>query len=420
MGHRYSVEHLNIENRPQGYARWGRGLRKLNKIFMRDHQHQYLSLCTAGFFLYFSYALSRAPIVPLYAKNLGASSEIVGWTVAASTLAGMLMKLPAGALSDILGRRALLLVGAGVFALTPFLYPLIASIAGLMALRFIHGHATAIFGPTASATISDFSVPNERGTRLGFYASVQGIGQTLGPLLGGFLISWQGFKLPFLISGLLGIGGLLLFLTFPIGTSWRERKNITKNFLQGLREVAGNRGLIMTSVAVASQMFAVGAYNAFLPLYAKEVAHLEAWHIGVIFGAQTTTALLARPLMGKFSDRFGRKPIILAAFVWCAFLIALLPKLQCFKTLLLFGVAWGFGTAVVSSVASAFITDLAKRAHYGAAHGAFGTIFDLGEAAGPIIAGLLVAQLGYAWMFFIVGVQLLVMTAIFAASRFKK
>ncbi len=387
---------------------------------MNDHQRQYLGLCAAGFFLYFSYALSRSPIVPLYAKNLGASSEVVGWTVAASTIAGMLMKLPAGTLSDILGRRALLLAGAGVFALTPFLYPLITSIAGLMALRFIHGHATAIFGPTASATISDFSEANERGTRLGFYASVQGIGQTLGPLLGGFLISWRGFQLPFLVSGWLGAAGLLLFLIFPIGASLRERKNITKNFLRGLREVASNRGIIMTSVAVASQMFTVGAYNAFLPLYAKEVAHLEAWHIGVVFGAQTTTALLARPLMGKFSDRFGRKPLILAALVWCALLMAMLPKFQRFEALLIYGVAWGFGTAVVSSVASAFITDLAKRAHYGAAHGAFGTIFDLGEAAGPIVAGMLIARLGYAWMFVVVAIQLLLMAAIFAATGFEK
>jgi len=387
---------------------------------MHDHQRQYLSLCAAGFFLYFSYALSRSPIVPLYAKSLGASSEVVGWAVAASTIAGMLMKLPAGTLSDILGRRALLLAGAGIFALTPFLYPLIASIAGLMALRFIHGHATAIFSPTASATISDFSAANERGIRLGLYASVQGIGQTLGPMLSGFLISWQGFKWPFLISGLLGVAGLLLFLIFPIGASFRERKNITKNFLQGLREVADNRGIIMTSVAVASQMFTVGAYNAFLPLFAKEVAHLEAWHIGVIFGMQTTAALLARPLMGKFSDRFGRRPIILAALVWCALLMVMLPQLQRFEAMLLFGVAWGFGTAVVSSVASAFITDLAKRAHYGAAHGAFGTIFDLGEAAGPIIAGMLVARLGYAWMFVIIAMQLMVMAAVFAANRFEK
>jgi MFS family permease len=390
------------------------------QIFMNDQQRRYLSLCATGFFLYFSYALSRSPIVPLYAKSLGASSEIVGWTVAASTIAGMLMKLPAGTLSDIFGRRALLLVGASVFALAPFFYPLIATVAGLMALRFIHGHATAIFGPTASAAISDFSAPNERGIRLGFYASVQGIGQTLGPLLGGFLISWQGFKWPFLISGLLGVAGLLLFWISPIGMSLRERKHTTKNFLQGWREVAGNRGIIMTSVAVASQMFTVGAYNAFLPLYAKEIAMLEAWHIGAIFGAQTTTTLLARPLLGKFSDRFGRRPIILAALVWCALLIALLPQFRRFEALLCFGVTWGFGTAVVSSVASAFITDLAKRAHYGAAHGAFGTIFDFGEAAGPIVAGMLVAQLGYAWMFAAVAVQLLLMAAVFAAIRFEK
>lgn len=387
---------------------------------MNEPQRQYLCLCCSGFFLYFSYALARSPIIPLYAKSLGASPEVVGWTVAASTIAGMLMKLPAGTLSDILGRRALLLVGTGVFALTPFLYPLIASIAGLMALRFIHGHATAIFSPTASATISDFSEANERGMRLGFYASVQGIGQALGPLLGGFLLSWLGFKWPFLISGLLGITGLLLFLAFPIGASWRERKNIMKNFLQGLREVAGNRGIIITSAAMASQMFVVGAYNAFLPLYVKDVVHLEAWHSGLILGLQTTTTLLTRPVMGRFSDRCGRKPIILAALVWGAFLMALLPKLQHFEALLLFGVAWGFGTAVVSAVASAFITDLAKRAHYGAAHGAFGTIFDFGEASGPIVAGILVARFGYAWMFVAVAMQLLFMAALFAASRFEK
>ncbi len=387
---------------------------------MNDHQRQYISLCASSFFLYFSYTLSRSPIIPLYAKSLGASSEVVGWTVAASTIAGVFLKLPAGTLSDILGRRALLLVGASVFTLTPFFYPLIATVAGLIALRFIHGNATAIFGPTASATISDFANANERGIRLGFYASIQGIGQTLGPLVGGFLVSWQGFKRPFLISGLLGAIGLLLLVISPIRTISRERKNLAKNFAQGFREVLGNRDIIMTSIAVAAQMFTVGAYNAFLPLYAKEVVHLEAWHIGVIFGAQTTTALLTRPVMGKSSDRFGRKPLILAALVWCALLTALLPKLQRFEALLMFGVAWGLGTAVVSSVASAFITDLAKRAHYGAAHGAFGTIFDLGEAAGPIVAGMLVARLGYAWMFVIVAIQLLLMAAVFFATRFEK
>jgi MFS family permease len=389
------------------------------KFRVSSEKAQYLKLCGAGFFLYFSYALARSPIIPLYAQSLGASSQIIGWVVAASTITGIFMKLPAGTLSDILGRRTLLLMGGVVFALTPFFYPLIATIAGLIILRFIHGNATAIFGPTASATISDISAANERGVRLGLYASVQGIGQTLGPLLGGFLITWQGFSTPFVVSGVIGTIGLLLLFLFRIGSDSRERKYITKNLLQGWREVASNRGIMITSVAVAGQMFAVGAYNGFLPLFAKDVAGLDAGKIGLIFGIQTTTTLLARPLMGKFSDRIGRKPLILAALLWCALLIALLPHLQRFELLLVFGSAWGLGSAVVSSVASAFITDLAKRAHYGAAHGAFGTIFDIGEAAGPVVAGLLVAHFGYVWMFAAMAAQLFVMSMVFLSTKFQ-
>jgi MFS family permease len=385
---------------------------------MKENQKQFARLAVTGFFLYCSYALSRSPIIPLYAQSLGASSQVVGWAVAASTMTGIFMKLPAGALSDILGRRTLLLIGASVFALTPFFYPLAATVAGLIVLRFIHGNATAIFGPTASAAISDISAPNERGVHLGLYASVQGVGQTLGPLLGGFLITWQGFKVPFLLSGVIGIAGLLLLLLFPIAVSAREAKRIGQNLLQGFREVAGNQGIIITSIAVAAQMFAVGAYNAFLPLFAKDLVGLNARQIGIIFGVQTTTTLLARPLMGKFSDRVGRKPLILSALLWCALFIALLPHLRHFELLLAFGCTWGLGTAVISSVASAFITDLAKRAHYGAAHGAFGTIFDIGEAAGPIVAGLLVANWGYLWMFEVVAVQLFSMAIIFALKKF--
>jgi len=386
---------------------------------MNDHQRAFLKLAGSAFFLYFSYALARSPIIPLYAKSLGASPEVIGWAVAASTITGIFMKLPAGTFSDIFGRRALLFIGGSVFALTPFFYPLVATIAGLIVLRFIHGNATAIFGPTASATISDIVAPNERGIRLGLYASVQGVGQTLGPLLGGFLITWQGFKMPFLISGVIGSIGLLLLLIFPFGaSSTREQKHVLQNFLRGLREVAGSRGIIITSLAVAAQMFAVGAYNAFLPLYAKEIVKLEAWHIGIIFGVQTVTTLLARPLMGKISDRAGRKPLILTALLWCALLISLLPRFQRFELLIAFGAAWGLGTAVVSSVASAFITDLAKRAHYGAAHGAFGTIFDIGEATGrPIVAGILVAHFGYVWMFAAMAAQLFAVSLIFLSTK---
>lgn len=384
---------------------------------MTRQQKQYVALSASALFLYCSYALARSPIIPLYARNLGASPELIGWAVGASTMTGVLIKLPSGTLSDIIGRRRVLLAGALVFALIPFFYPLATGIAALILLRFIHGNATALFGPTASAFISDVSEPQERGIRLGLYSSIQGMGQAIGPALGGVLITLAGFSSTFSVSGFIGVAGLLLLLLLIGDPGRREGTLVRTSFFTGLREVFSNRGIVLTSSAVAAEMLAVGAYNGFLPLYAKEVVGLEASAIGTIFGVQVVTALLTRPVMGKVSDRIGRRTLIFTALCACGVLISLLPLARSFALLLLFGLLWGLSTATVSAVAMAFITDLAKREQYGSAHGAYGTIFDLGEATGPVLAGVMLSHLEYGWMFPIFGMLVLVMAGVFLSFR---
>jgi MFS transporter, DHA1 family, multidrug resistance protein len=59
----------------------------------------------------------------------------------------------------------------------------------------------------------------------------------------------------------------------------------------------------------------------------------------------------------------------------------------------------GLGIAAVTPVTNALIADLASARRLGAAMGVFGTIWDIGEAAGPIIAGFLIVGLGYASTF---------------------
>jgi DHA1 family multidrug resistance protein-like MFS transporter len=384
---------------------------------LEKRTREFVGLSTAGLLTYFSYALSRSPIIPLYAQSLGASPQLIGWVVAASTITGIAVKLPAGALSDHFGRKTMLLIGACFFAFTPFFYIFATSVVSLLILRIIHGNATAIFGPSASAEISDITERSRRGVRLGLYSSMQGIGQALGPLLGGVLISWQGFSIPFTISGIIGCIGLVVVL----GT-FREKSEPTigevgKRFAQGIREVISNRAILITSSTVAAQMCVVGAYNAFLPVYAKIIMNLDAWHIGMVFGLQTTTALLARPVMGRFSDNVGRRGIVVVAVIWLGLLIAVLPVIPSFEVLLVFGSAWGLGLSVVSSVAGALITDLSHKAHYGAAHGVFGTIYDIGEASGPIVAGVLVAGLGYSTMFRAMSGLLLIAAIIFGGTK---
>src|SRR3569833_302682 len=135
-----------------------------------------------------SSTLSKTPVLPLFAHALHATPAEIGWIVMASTIPGILISYPAGALSDHLGSRRLLLASLVVFATAPFMYLLVGTAAQLLAVRFYHGIATAIFGTVANAAIAARYTP-ARAARLSTYSSVTIVGRSLAPFLGGSLIS---------------------------------------------------------------------------------------------------------------------------------------------------------------------------------------------------------------------------------------
>ena len=79
-----------------------------------------------------SSTLSKTPVLPLFAHALHATPAEIGWIVMASTIPGILISYPAGALSDYLGSRRLLLASLVVFATAPFLYLLVKTAPQLM------------------------------------------------------------------------------------------------------------------------------------------------------------------------------------------------------------------------------------------------------------------------------------------------
>ncbi|MGD9905397.1 MAG: MFS transporter [Vicinamibacterales bacterium] len=361
--------------------------------------HGVQRLCAAAVVAYCSYAICRTPLLPLYARDLGAGPELVGLVVGASTLAGVVVKLPAGALSDIVGRRPMLLAGAAVFAVLPFAYLAVSTLAGLVVLRYLHGHATAIFGPVASASVSDLAPAGRRGAWLSGYAAAQGAGQALGPFLAGVLIAGGSFAPAFLTAGVIGLAAPLVVggwrpppRAVVAGPRWPALRD-------GIRDVVRDRRLLVASVANAGQFVLSGALNAFLPLYALEVVGLTATQTGGLFAIQTVATLLMRPVGGGLSDRLGRRALIVAGLVVCAATVAVIPLATSGAALAACVTVYAAGVAATAMAATAFVTDVTSRARYGAAHGVFGTIYDIGDALGPLAAGLVVAAAGYPAMF---------------------
>lgn len=386
-------------------------------VAVPSHQRAALRrLSAAAFVAYCSYSMCRVPLLPLFAYELGASASVIGWVMGASTLTGVLVKLPAGALSDLFGRRRLLLCGAAVFATMPFTYLAVGTLGVLIVLRFLHGSATAIFGPVATASLSDVAPPHRRGSWLSTYSTAQGTGQAIGPVLAGYLVAAGRFDLAFIASGVIGLAVPLVVAGWPAPAPRAAGRAVWPDFKQGVVEVARDRLVLITSAAHAAQFVLNGTLNAFLPLYAREILTLSAAEIGWLFAAQTITTLVVRPFIGRLSDRVGRRPVIAAGLVVCGASVFGLSIVVSLPAVVATIAAYAIGVAITTAATSAYITDLTRRARYGAAHGVFGTIYDIGDALGPIAGGFLVTALGYAGMFQVMAWITIVMAIVFVAG----
>lgn len=372
-------------------------------------------LCAVGFLARMSYALARTPVLALFAAALGAGPAEVGLAVAISTVTGVFFKLPAGVLSDVVGRRRTLLLGLAVFAFVPLAYLWVSSYAALVVVRFLHGFATAIYGPVAMAVVAA-AAGGRRGELLSWFSSVTVVGNLIGAPLGGLLLTRFGagtgagvpadlwaYRLIYGVVAVLGIAALGIALwvlrdpppgTEPSEAPPRTLRGVWDTLRGALREILLDRRILLTSNMEGVQNLSLGALEAFLPVYVVLIAGLTAFHAGLLWAVQVVVALAARPVMGRLSDQAGRHALIFWGMFACALPFALIPWTASFPALLGLAAVFGFGEAVVTSSASALVADLCDERRLGSAMGAFGTIYDVGHASGPLLAGALIAWSG--------------------------
>ena len=375
-------------------------------------------LVVAGAVGRFGYQMARSPVLPLFGHSLGATGAYLGLIVAASTLTGVVLKLPAGAVSDLWGRRALLRIGAVFFAVPPFLYIFVHSAGALLALRFVHGMATAIYGPVASAVVASLSTKG-RAARLGFLASAQDIGSASGPVVGGFVLAWTAsFYNVYWLVGIVGVIAMVMIWTLPSSVVGDQIQAIAggpgrwQQFRTGLLQVVTSPPVLLTSAMEASMWLGYGAYLAFFPIYGRGIG-LSVVQITVIQGVLLLTSFIWKPIGGWVSDRIGRKPMISLGLALGAISLPAIVTARNPVLLGLLSFVLGLAVATVTPSTNALVADLVKSRSLGAAMGVFGTIWDSGEALGPILVGALLGLTTYSLSFVVVAALMLVAMLVF-------
>src|SRR6266480_1801963 len=115
--------------------------------------------------------------------DLGASVEQLEWTVNAYNLSFAVLLITGAALGDRFGRRRLYAVGLGLFAVASAAGALAPDVGALIAARAVQGAGSALIMPLGLALLTAAFPPERRGTAIGIFSGITGLGVACGPLV---------------------------------------------------------------------------------------------------------------------------------------------------------------------------------------------------------------------------------------------
>jgi MFS family permease len=148
--------------------------------------------------------------LPSIGKELHANAISLGWVISSFILTSAIFLLPFGRLGDIIGRKKVFTLGILLFTVSTFLILFAHSIISLIILRIFQGFSSAMIFGTSMAILTSVFQPGERGRAIGINITATYLGLSLGPVIGGLLTHYLGWRSIFAFLVPFGIISLIL------------------------------------------------------------------------------------------------------------------------------------------------------------------------------------------------------------------
>lgn len=338
-------------------------------------------------FIAFFDTFTLIPTIGPYAESLGATAAGMGAAVGAYSVTNLMFNIAGGVMLDRVGRRRLALVGFGLVTTSVLAYSLVSSLAGLIAVRLLHGVGGGILIPAIYTLIGDMSGPGNRGRAMGRVGAVIGMAAIIAPGLAGLTRARLGFSAVFVGLALVMATGLVLTagaVRETVGRRVIERARTTS-----IRPILSDPDFQVACIGVFGFTFGFGVLSAFLP------SDLEAmgYSASVSGGLFTMLSLIAAVLMltrlaGRVDSQGPRRPMLVGLppiFIG----LALLGLTGRIGVITLGLVLFGLGFGVVYPAASGATAIAASPSERGRAFGVFNVFYSLGFVVGPTMAGAL-------------------------------
>jgi MFS transporter, DHA1 family, multidrug resistance protein len=353
-----------------------------------------------------------APLLPVYAKTLGANGFWLGVIFSGSSIASAVLMPFAGRFSDKHGRKLLLIFGLIGYTLTSFAYAWANSIGSLLAVRLFQGAAAAMVSPIAQAYIGDITPPGQEGKWMGIFNATFVIGFGSGPLLGGVVAAHISMNAAFYIMGFLNLASLLAVLVFLPEIKDRKQSGARFSF-KDISASSITRGIFSFQMGASADR---GIMTTFIPVFAVAAVGLDTALIGTILTVTIVTNSLLQLPAGALADRFNRKYLIIFGGVGLVLHMLVLPLSNGFWLLLFLLLTGAVFDAASSLPAMAAIVQEGRKHGMGVTTSIAMMGQGLGMGLAPIIAGAVVDATGIRSAFYVAAAITMVTTLGFVYS----
>ena len=332
-----------------------------------------------------------APLLPVYAHDMGAGAFQIGLIFAAFSITRTLFVPYFGKLSDRKGRKPFLTSGLFGYFLLSLIYTASNTVTGLIILRLGQGFASAMILPVAQAYVGDITPPSKEGWLMGNFNISIYCGLSIGPLLGGILKDWLSIKASFLGMGALTLVGFMLCLTMlPRENKKRPGNPIHSNPSVPYMKLMKDSAISSLFIFRVSFTICVGITWAFIPLLASTQFGLSSSMIGLIVMINVMVAGLLQTPMGYAADRYNKKYLVVSGGVLAIVAIVLLNTAHSFWGLLLanalFGIAGGISLPAIMALG---VIEGRRTGTMGSIMGLLAQAHSMGMLLGPLIGGIL-------------------------------
>ncbi len=332
------------------------------------------------------------PLMPFYARKLGAGSLMVTVLVVSFTAAQLLSAPLWGRFSDKYGRRPALLVGLGAAAIAYVVFAFANSIWLLLLSRLVQGAGGGTVG-VIQAYVADSTEPQNRAKALGWLSAATNLGVALGPPLGSLalLIGHSG-------PGVVAAGLCLINMAF----AWKyltESRDM-EDAKQHTRKPGASRTAIARVVTHAKEtasrliwiyaiaMGAFSAVTAILPLFLNDQFGIGENRVWIFFTYIGAISVITRAgFLGRIVDKFGEARLSRLGLVMLAAGLALYPFVHNYVLLAIVVALVPLGTAFTFPCVTSLLSRVISSSERGLYMGVQQTFGGLARVVIPLWAG---------------------------------